>query len=172
TEHACDVCKGSGRAKSSRTMQVRIPAVVSDGQRIRLRGRAAPDDGGAPPAAHSTGCPLVTHPCFGGKRDKLAATLPVPWAEAALGGEVRVPTLGGPPVTLKLPPGTPNGRTMRARGKGAVRKDGTRGDLLVTVEVSVPGDLSGKARDALEAYREATADEDPRADLFQAAKGA
>jgi molecular chaperone DnaJ len=96
----------------------------------------------------------------------------VTFAEAALGGEVRVPTLGGPPVTLKLPPGTPNGRTMRARGKGAVRKDGTRGDLLVTVEVSVPKDVTGKARDALEAYREATAGEDPRAELFQAAKGA
>ncbi len=75
-------------------------------------------------------------------------------------------------MTLKLPPGTPNGRTLRARGKGAVRKDGTRGDLLVTVEVSVPKDLTGKARDALEAYREATADQDPRAELFQAAKGA
>ena len=61
---------------------------------------------------------------------------------------------------------------LRARGKGAVRKDGTRGDLLVTVEVAVPTDVSGKARDALEAYREATADEDPRAELFQAAKGA
>jgi molecular chaperone DnaJ len=85
---------------------------------------------------------------------------------------VKVPTLGGPPVTLKLPAGTPNGRTMRARGKGAVRKDGTRGDLLVTVEVVVPQDLGESARDALEAYRKATADDDPRAELFQAAKGA
>ncbi|MGO4755881.1 molecular chaperone DnaJ, partial [Streptomyces sp. 2MCAF27] len=66
----------------------------------------------------------------------------------------------------------PNGRTMRARGKGAVRKDGTRGDLLVTVEVTVPKDLSDEAREALESYREATAGEDPRAELFQSAKGA
>jgi molecular chaperone DnaJ len=112
------------------------------------------------------------HPVFGRRGDNLTVTVPVTFAEAALGGEVRVPTLGGPPVTLKLPPGTPNGRTMRARGKGAVRKDGTRGDLLVTVEVAVPKDVSGKARDALEAYREATVGEDPRAELFQAAKGA
>jgi molecular chaperone DnaJ len=85
---------------------------------------------------------------------------------------VKVPTLGGPPVTLKLPAGTPNGRTMRARGKGAARKDGTRGDLLVTIEVVVPKDLSDQAREALESYREATAGADPRAELFQAAKGA
>ena len=97
---------------------------------------------------------------------------PVTFPEAALGGEIKVPTLGGPPVTLKLPPGTPNGRTMRARGKGAVRKDGTRGDLLVTVEVAVPKELSDKAKDALESYRDATAGEDPRAALFKAAKGA
>jgi molecular chaperone DnaJ len=98
--------------------------------------------------------------------------VPVTFAEAALGGEIRVPTLGGPPVTLKLPAGTPNGRTLRARGKGAVRKDGTRGDLLVTVEVAVPLTTEGKALDALEAYREATAGTDPRAELFKAAKGA
>ncbi|NEE51533.1 molecular chaperone DnaJ, partial [Streptomyces sp. SID8455] len=106
------------------------------------------------------------------KGDNLTVTVPVTFPEATLGGEVKVPTLGGPPVTLKLPAGTPNGRTMRARGKGAVRKDGTRGDLLVTVEVAVPTDLGQEARDALETYRKATADEDPRAELFQAAKGA
>ena len=83
-----------------------------------------------------------------------------------------MPTLGGPPVTLKLPPGTPNGRTMRARGKGAVRKDGTRGDLLVTVEVVVPRHVTGDALSALEQYREATASDDPRAALFRAAEGA
>jgi molecular chaperone DnaJ len=60
---------------------------------------------------------------------------------------------------------------MRARGKGAVRKDGTRGDLLVTIEVAVPGDLDDKARKALEEYRAAVPDEDPRAALFEAAKG-
>ena len=98
--------------------------------------------------------------------------MPVSFAEAALGGEIKVPTLGGPPVTLKLPAGTPNGRTLRARGKGAVRKDGSRGDLLVTVEVAVPDKTEGKALDALESYREATAEYDPRAELFKAAKGA
>jgi molecular chaperone DnaJ len=168
----CDVCKGSGRARSSRTMQVRIPAGVSDSQRIRLRGKGAPGERGGPAGDLYVVVHVDPHPVFGRKGDNLTITVPVTYAEAALGGEVKVPTLGGPPVTLKLPAGTPNGRTMRARGKGALRKDGSRGDLLVTVEVAVPEDLSEKAKEALEAYREATADEDPRAELFQAAKGA
>ncbi|MGW5734737.1 MULTISPECIES: molecular chaperone DnaJ [Streptomyces] len=168
----CDVCKGSGRAKSSRTMQVRIPAGVSDGQRIRLRGKGGPGERGGPAGDLYVVVHVDTHPVFGRKGDNLTVTVPVTFTEAALGGEVKVPTLGGPPVTLKLPPGTPNGRTMRARGKGAVRKDGSRGDLLVTVEVSVPTELSDAAKEALEAYRKATADDDPRAELFQAAKGA
>ncbi|MFJ7155310.1 molecular chaperone DnaJ [Streptomyces sp. NPDC101118] len=171
-ETPCEVCKGSGRARSSRTMQVRIPAGVSDGQRIRLRGKGAPGERGGPSGDLYVVVHVDSHPVFGRKGDNLTVTVPVSYVEAALGGEVKVPTLGGPPVTLKLPAGTPNGRTMRARGKGAVRKDGTRGDLLVTVEVAVPTRLSDKAREALESYRDATADEDPREELFQAAKGA
>ncbi|MEU1090749.1 molecular chaperone DnaJ [Streptomyces sp. NPDC005576] len=171
-ENPCEVCKGSGRAKSARTMQVRIPAGVSDGQRIRLRGKGGQGERGGPAGDLYVAVHVDTHPVFGRKGDNLTVTVPVTFPEAALGGEVKVPTLGGPPVTLKIPAGTPNGRTMRARGKGAVRKDGTRGDLLVTVEVAVPTELGDEAREALEAYRKATAVQDPRADLFQAAKGA
>jgi molecular chaperone DnaJ len=167
----CEVCKGSGRATSSRTMQVRIPAGVSDGQRIRLRGKGAPGERGGPAGDLYVVVHVGTHPVFGRRGDNLTVTVPVTFPEAALGGEIKVPTLGGPPVTLKLPPGTPGGRTMRARGKGAARKDGTRGDLLVTIDVAVPDELSDKAKDTLEAYRDATAGEDPRAALFQAAKG-
>ncbi|MFE5834690.1 molecular chaperone DnaJ [Streptomyces sp. NPDC056508] len=171
-ETPCDVCMGSGRAKSSRTMQARIPAGVSDGKKIRLRGRGAPGERGGPNGDLYVVVHVDAHPVFGRQDDNLTVTVPVSFTEAALGGEVKVPTLGGPAVTLKLPAGTPNGRKMRARGKGAVRKDGTRGDLLVTVEVAVPKELDDKAREALETYREATASEDPRAELFQAAKGA
>ncbi|WP_037911739.1 molecular chaperone DnaJ [Actinacidiphila yeochonensis] len=171
-ENPCEVCHGSGRAKSSRTMQVRIPAGVTDGQRIRLRGKGAPGERGGPAGDLYVVVHVGDHPVFGRKDANLTVTVPVTYAEAALGGDIKVPTLGGPPVTLKLPPGTPNGRTMRARGKGAQRKDGTRGDLLVTVEVAVPGRTEGKALDALESYREALADFDPRAELFKAAEGA
>ncbi|MCX5398560.1 molecular chaperone DnaJ [Streptomyces sp. NBC_00102] len=171
-ENPCEVCKGSGRAKSARTMQVRIPAGVLDGQRIRLRGKGGQGERGGPAGDLYVAVHVDAHPVFGRKGDNLTVTVPVTFPEAALGGEVKVPTLGGPPVTLKIPAGTPNGRTMRARGKGAVRKDGTRGDLLVTVEVAVPTELGDEAREALEAYRKAAAVQDPRADLFQAAKGA
>ncbi|MFJ8214815.1 molecular chaperone DnaJ [Streptomyces sp. NPDC096033] len=171
-ENPCEVCKGSGRAKSARTMQVRIPAGVSDGQRIRLRGKGAPGERGGPAGDLYVVVHVGTHPVFGRKGDNLTVTVPVTIAEAALGADIKVPTLGGPAVTLKLPPGTPTGRTMRARGKGAVRKDGTRGDLLVTVEVAVPAELSDKAREALEMYRDATESDDPRALLFESAKGA
>ncbi len=168
----CEVCKGSGRARSARTMQVRIPAGVSDGQRIRLRGKGAPGERGGPAGDLYVVVHVGTHPVFGRKGDNLTVTVPVSFPEAALGGDIKVPTLGGPAVTLKLPPGTPNGRTLRARGKGAVRKDGSRGDLLVTVEVAVPPVVEGKALDALESYREATVGSDPREELFKAAKGA
>ncbi|MFE2880078.1 molecular chaperone DnaJ [Streptomyces roseus] len=171
-ETPCDVCKGSGRAKSSRTMQVRIPPGVSDNQRIRLRGKGAPGERGGPAGDLYVVVHVGSHPVFGRKDDNLTVTVPVTIAEAALGADIKVPTLNGPSVTLKLPPGTPSGRTMRARGKGAVRKDGTRGDLLVTVEVAVPAELSDKAREALEMYRDATESEDPRAELFESAKGA
>ena len=90
--------------------------------------------------------------------------MPVTFAEAALGAEIKVPTLGGGPVTLKIPAGTPNGRTFRVRGKGVAQQDGTKGDLLVTVEVAVPGELDAEARAALEAYRRRRpAGDDPRA---------
>ncbi|MGP3966533.1 molecular chaperone DnaJ [Streptomyces sp. 6N223] len=167
----CPVCRGSGRATSSRTMQVRIPAGVADGQRIRLRGKGAPGERGGPSGDLYVVVHVDAHPVFGRRGDNLTITVPVTFPEAALGGEIRVPTLGGAPVTLKLPPGTPSGRVMRARGKGAVRKDGTRGDLLVTIEVVVPRELGDKARTALESYRAAAGDEDPRTALFEAAKG-
>ncbi|WP_330297665.1 molecular chaperone DnaJ [Streptomyces sp. NBC_00503] len=171
-ETPCDVCKGSGRARSSKTMQVRIPAGVSDSQRIRLRGKGAPGERGGPSGDLYVVVHVDGHPVFGRKDDNLTVTVPVSFAEAALGADIKVPTLNGPSVTLKLPPGTPNGRTMRARGKGAVRKDGTRGDLLVTVEVAVPTELNDKAREALELYRDAMESEDPRSALFESAKGA
>ncbi|WP_431782009.1 molecular chaperone DnaJ [Streptomyces chumphonensis] len=170
-ENPCEVCRGSGRATSSRTMQVRIPAGVSDGQRIRLRGKGAPGERGGPNGDLYVVVHVDAHPVFGRRGDNLTVTVPVTFAEAALGAEISVPTLGGPAVTLKLPPGTPPGRTLRARGKGAARKDGTRGDLLVTVEVTVPKELGQKAKEALESFRDATAGEDPRAALFKAAKG-
>jgi molecular chaperone DnaJ len=165
----CPTCHGSGRATSARTMQVRIPAGVRDGQRIRLRGKGASGEGGGPNGDLYVVVHVDRHPIFGRSGDNLTLTVPVTIDESALGAQVKVPTLGGAPVTLRLPPGTPNGRVFRVRGRGVPRKDGIRADLLVTVEVAVPGELTAEARAALEAYRAARGDDDdPRAGLFEA----
>ncbi len=162
----CPDCRGSGRAIGTRSITVRIPAGVKDGQRIRLKGKGAPGERGGPAGDLFVTVTVAPHRMFGRKGDNLTLTVPVSFAEAALGGEVKVPTLNGTPVTLRVPAGTANGRTFRVKGKGVRRKDGTAADLLVTVEVAVPGKLSGKAREAVEAFRDATAEEDPRAGLL------
>ena len=166
-DEACPTCHGSGRGRSSRTLQVRIPAGVKAGQRIRLKGKGAPGEHGGPAGDLFVTVHVRHHPLFGRKGDNLTLTVPVTFDEAALGAEIKVPTLRGSPVTLRIPAGTPNGRVFRVRGRGATRKDGTKGDLLVTVEVQVPAQLDEAARAAVTAYREATAGGDPRAALFE-----
>jgi molecular chaperone DnaJ len=167
----CPVCHGSGRGLSTRTMQVRIPAGVSDGQRIRLKGKGAAGERGGPSGDLYVTVHVTPHPVFGRKGDNLTVTVPVTFPEAALGAEVKVPTLRGAPVTVRLPAGTSNGRTLRVRGKGATRKDGSRGDLLVTIDVAVPQKLDNAAREALEKFQAATAGENPRQGLVDAAGG-
>ena len=148
---------GSGRGVSSRTIQARIPAGVKDGQRIRLRGKGgAGENGGAPGDLYVT-VKVRPHRLFGRKGDNLTLDVPVSFDELALGADIKIPTLGGAPVTLKVPAGTPNGRTFRVRGRGATKSDGTRGDLLATVEVHVPASVEGPAKEAIEAYRAAMA---------------
>ncbi|MBF4161306.1 DnaJ C-terminal domain-containing protein [Nocardioides acrostichi] len=168
-DEACPVCQGSGRGSASRTIQARIPAGVKDGQRIRLRGKGTPGSNGGPTGDLYVVVKVSPHRVFGRKEDNLTLDVPVSFDELALGAEVRIPTLGGTPVTLKLPAGTPNGRTFRVRGKGAPKSDGSRGDLLATVEVQVPASLDAEARAAVEAYREATASKPLRANLFEQA---
>lgn len=167
----CPTCHGSGRATSSKTMQVRIPAGVRDGQRIRLRGRGASGERGGPSGDLYVTVHVSPHKLFGRSGDNLTITVPVTLDEAALGATISVPTLDGRSVSLKIPPGTPTGRTFRARGKGGRRGDGLNGDLLVTVEVQVPPDMTDEARAAMQAYRESRGDKDPRSALFDAAGG-
>ncbi len=167
-DEACPTCHGSGRGTSARSIQARIPAGVKDGAKIRLKGKGAPGENGGPPGDLFVTVKVTPHRVFGRKGDNLTLDVPVTFDEAALGAEVKIPTLGGAPVTLKLPAGTPNGRTFRIRGKGATRRDGSKGDLLATIEVQVPATLDQRAREALEAYRAATAGKPLRAGLFDA----
>lgn len=164
----CPVCNGSGRGKSTRTMQVRIPAGVTDGQRIRLKGRGGAGENGGASGDLYVVVHVRPHPIFGRKVDNLTLTVPVTFTEAALGAEIEVPTLGGPPVRLKVPAGTPNGRTFRVRGKGVAKRDGMKGDLLVSVDVMVPHALNDEARAALAAFGEAMGPSNPRAGLLAA----
>jgi molecular chaperone DnaJ len=100
----------------------------------------------------------------------LTVSVPLSFTEAVLGAEIKVPSHRGMPVSLRIPAGTPNGRTFRVRGKGVRRPDGTYGDLLVTVDVQVPQEVSGQAREALEKFRDATAGPDPREELLRKAR--
>ncbi|MBV9485075.1 MAG: molecular chaperone DnaJ, partial [Frankiaceae bacterium] len=132
--------------------------------RIRLKGKGEPGDNGAPAGDLFVTVHVQPHQMFGRKGDNLTITVPVTFPEAALGATVKVPTLDGPPVSVRIPPGTPNGKTLRVRDKGGAKRDGSRGSLLVTVEVVVPTDLSDEAKDALAAYA-ALHPENPRAHL-------
>ncbi len=166
-DEACPTCHGSGRGLSSRTISARIPAGVRDGQRIRLKGKGAAGESGGPAGDLLVTVHVRPHRIFGRKGDNLTLEAPVSFDEAALGAEIKVPTLGGPPVTLRIPAGTPNGRVFRVRGRGAPRKDGSKGDLLVSVDVQVPDTLDESTRAAVTAYRDARSGADPRAALFE-----
>ncbi len=165
----CTTCHGSGRGTSTRTVQTRIPSGVKDGQRIRLAGKGAPGENGGPAGDLYVIVHVLAHAAFGRTGDNITVTVPITFAEAALGSPVKVPVPGGATVTVKIPPGTANGRTFRVRGKGVRRRDGTNGDLLATVDVVVPQELSEEARTALTAFQDAADGADPRAALMKAA---
>ena len=169
-EDPCPSCSGSGRAMSSRTIQARIPAGVADGQRIRIPGKGAPGEHGGKAGDLYVRVHVTPHAVFGRTGDNLTVTVPVTMPELALGAEIKVPTHRGAAVTVRVPPGTPNGQAFRVAGRGVRRKDGTLGALLATVEVVVPQDLNKKARSALEDLRIATAEADPREDLLRRAR--
>ncbi|MCU1594770.1 MAG: chaperone protein DnaJ [Frankiales bacterium] len=145
----CPTCAGRGVATKDRTITVRIPAGVADGGKIRLKGKGGAGERGAPAGDLLVRVSVASHPVFGRKGDHLTLVVPITYAEAALGANISVPTIDGP-VTLRVPPGTASGKTFRVKGKGVPLK--TPGDLLVTVEVDVPKELTVEERQALEAY--------------------
>jgi len=149
---------------NGRSMNVRIPAGVQDGQKIRLRGKGQPGRGGGEPGDMVVTVHVEPHPVFSMEGRNLRITVPVTFAEAALGATIEVPTLSGETVRVKVPAGTPSGRTLRVKGRGVQTPKGD-GDLLVTVQVAVPSHLPPDARKAVEAFAKATREEDPRADL-------
>ncbi len=149
----CPACGGSGSVRATREISVRVPPGVRDGQRIRVRGRGEPGSAGSRPGDLYVRVRVSPHDVFGRKDTDLTLEVPVSYPDAALGANVQIPTLNGP-VTLKIPPGTPPGKTFRVKGKGAPKPRGGAGDLLVTVNVDVPKDLSREEKELLSRLRE------------------
>jgi len=153
-DEPCPDCRGTGATTRTRTITVRVPSGVDDGQRIRLAGQGEAGLRGAPSGDLFVTVHVNPHNVFRRDGNNLTVTVPVSFAELALGTTLSVPTLDGR-VGVKVPAGTADGRTLRVRGRGVSKRDGTTGDLLVTVEVAVPAALDDAAQEALRTYAEA-----------------
>ncbi len=151
----------------SQTISARVPAGVNDGAKIRVKGKGAPGEAG--PGDLFIELNVKPHAIFSRKGENLTLTLPVTFAEAALGADLKVPTLAGDDVTVRLAAGTPTGRVLRVKGRG-IKKGAVTGDLLITIEVQVPRALEGKALEAIKTFAQATAQEDVRAEFVAKAR--
>ena len=145
-------------------INTRVPAGIKDGAKIKLKGRG--ESGPAGPGDLYITIHVTKHPVFSRDGDNLLMTLPVTFAEAALGADIAVPTMSGEEVKVRLAPGTQNGKILRLKGRGVERNHAV-GDLLITVDVTVPQRIDGKAKKALEDFQAATKDESPRDDLLE-----
>ncbi len=158
------------RPGGGKPIQVKIPAGVADGQKIRLRGKGEPSPDGGEAGDLVLTVQVRKHPVFERDGIHLRVEVPVTFVEAALGATIEVPTLGGAPVKLKVAPGTPSGRVLRVKGRGVTTCMGT-GDLLATVQVAVPAHLSAEAQKHLQAFADAVPADNPRDELITRARG-
>lgn len=153
---------------NGKDLTVNIPAGVSDGQKIKLRGKGQPSPNGGPAGDLIIDVHVKPHPVFSRDGNNIRVTVPVTFHEAVVGATIQVPTLGGEPVKLKVSPGTPNGRVLRVKGRG-VQGAKAVGDLLATVEIAVPAHVSDKAMKALAEFEALLPAHDPREDLLNKA---
>ena len=152
----------------SESVSVKVPAGIQDNQKLKVKGKGQPSPNGGPAGDLVVTIKVKPHAVFTRDGDNIRVSVPVTYAEATLGATIEVPVLGGDPVKLKVAPGTPNGRTLRVKGKG-VQFGSRQGDLLATVEVMVPGHLSSKAKKLLEQFDAELPDENPRQNLISRA---
>lgn len=157
------------QASDGKPIKVKIPAGVADGQKIKLRGKGQPSPDGGEAGDIVLTVTVRKHPVFERDGLNLRVTVPVTFAEAALGATIEVPTLGGDPVKLRVAPGTPSGRVLRVKGRGVQTSKGT-GDLLAVVQVAVPSHLSAEAQEALTEFAAKLPDENPREELLAKAR--
>jgi len=158
------------RPGGGKPIQVKIPAGVSDGQKIRLRGKGEQSRDGGEAGDLVLQVQVRAHPVFERDGLQLRVDVPITFAEAALGATIEVPTLGGDPVKLRVAAGTPSGRVLRVKGRGVTTTKGT-GDLLATVQVAVPSHLSAEAAQHLQQFVAALPAENPRDELITRARG-
>ncbi|MGL5247388.1 MAG: DnaJ C-terminal domain-containing protein, partial [Brooklawnia sp.] len=161
----CGSCHGTARVRQAKTMKVRIPASVDDGQTIRIKGKGSAGLNGGPAGDLLVRVHVTPHPLFGRKGRDLTVSVPVTVDELILGADIEVPTLEGGRVKVRIPECTPNRRTLRVRGKGVTTKAGT-GDLLVTVEVVMPTSLNDQAKQAMRDFAHAMGQTNPRASIL------
>ncbi len=166
-DNPCSNCQGTGVERRNRSVKVRIPPGVEDGQRIRVKGRGSPGQGGAPKGDLYVVVRVGKDTLFGRRGRNLTLSVPVTFPEAALGTTITVPTLDDP-VTLRVPPGTSSGALLRVRGRGVPSNGGNGakgtskpGDLIVKIDVVVPSSLSEEQRGLIESLA-ALADGSPR----------
>jgi molecular chaperone DnaJ len=163
-EEPCPACRGAGSIRKTKSLTVNIPAGVTDGGKIRFKGKGEPGTTGGPPGDLYVMTHVRPHPYFTRKGANIHLALPVTFAEATLGADVQVPTTDGR-VRLKIKPGTPDGKVLTLKGKGAPKLKGKgRGDLKVTVQVQVPKKLDKRQEELLEEFA-AAGTEDVRAHL-------
>ena len=155
------------REPNGEVIDVRVPAGIKDGQKVRVRGKgqAGPAGSGDLMVAVS----VKSHEFYTRDGDNLRIHVPVSFPEAALGADIEVPTIDGEKVRVRVPAGTPSGRTLRVKGHGVKTSKGT-GDLLVTIDVAVPKNLNKEAEAAVKAFATATADADVREGLAAKAR--
>jgi len=164
-EKYCKNCRGTGRERTTKRYQVKVPAGAKDGTRIRLKGKGEPGQYGGPAGDLFVVVQVDPSPLYERRGADLVLDLPVTYPEAALGATVQIPTPDGP-VALKVPAGSESGKLLRVKGRGAPKLNGGgRGDLLARVKVSVPQKLSKAEKEALESYQQVSKEE-PREKAF------
>ena len=148
----CTACAGAGRVKHQKTLQVRIPSGVDEGDRVRLTGEGEPGVNGGPPGDLYVQVHIKAHPVFQRDHDDLHCEMPVSFSTAALGGDIEIPTLDGT-ARIRVPAESQSGKTFRLRGKGikGVRSD-SPGDLFCHVVVETPVDLTDRQKDLLREF--------------------
>jgi len=152
----CATCAGAGRIKRNKTLEVKIPAGIDDGMRIRSSGNGEPGMNGGPPGDLYVEIHIKQHPVFQREGDDLHCEIPISYAKAALGGEIEVPTLSGK-ASFTLPEGTQTGKTFRLRSKGVKGvRSGYAGDLFCHVVIETPVKLTERQRELLREFEELT----------------